>query len=364
MATKTHVYDGSSWRTIKKIYAYDAAATAWRLVRYSWVHDGTNWRQVHTNAFIYNETITTPTSNYDLIPKLTTAGWNGTDDVEASITINPAVVVYSTSTPQAAFKISSALPIQSIVTLRNQGTIVGMGGAGGAGKGVPQWPVNYPAAPFDGNAGSPGGTALFVSSPIILNNTGGTIAGGGGGGGGGAARDTTRVVAGAKYASDHVSAGGSGGGGGAGSGSSPSSGGSKGDTPNIAGYVQASPIGAYTMAGIPVDGLNGNAGNDSEGALAAGQTASLGSGATPRQTIISGSGGAGGGRGFNGSSGGDGSTPVDYGVVPFTPPSPGQSYPTVTGTGGSGGVAGAAISGNPYLTVPVPQEGTIIGPRV
>lgn len=378
MATKTHVYDGSSWRTIKKIYAYDAAATAWRLVRYSWVHDGTNWRQVHTNAFIYNETITTPTSNYDLIPKLTTAGWNGTDDVEASITVNPAVVVYSTSTPQAAFKISSALPNQSIVTLRNQGTIVGKGGAGGnggslSGPGGAVWPgiptdpgpfTSTSVGPGIGAAGENGGTAILTASPLVINNTGGVIAGGGGGGGGGAGRGVTAyydtpIAVGKIH--DQRLAGGSGGSGGAGSSLSAAVKGSFGDTPSTATIDgNGSPTGT-----IPVDGSNGNDGTDSAGASVAGVTAPF-TYTNPDTTIISGAGGAGGARGSSGSNGGTGSTPLGGGSAPGVPTEGGSNNRTVVSTfsGGSGGAAGVAISGNPLVTLPAPQTGTINGPRV
>jgi hypothetical protein len=374
MATITQVYDGSSWRKIKKIYTYDAAATAWRLVRYSWVHDGTNWRQVHTNAFIYNETITTPTSNYDLRTKLTTAGWNGTDDVEASITVNPAVVVYSTSTPQAAFKVSPALPTQSTVTLTNQGTIVGKGGSGGnggslsapgttpvPGGGVPAGP---PAGPGIGAPGENGGTAISTSSPLVINNTGGVIAGGGGGGGGGAGRGVTSMyntpIATGKIFDQRL-AGGSGGSGGAGSSLSPAARGNFGDTPSVSTIDgNNNPTGT-----IPVDGSNGNDGTDSAGALVPGVTA-LFTYTNPDTTIISGAGGAGGARGSSGSNGGTGSTPQGGSPVPGVPGEGGIAQYTVVSTysAGSGGAAGVAISGNPLVTLPAPQTGTINGPRV
>lgn len=128
----TSIHDGTTFQPIQYIYLKDNVDT-WQFVKKAWVYDGATWQLVFTSQFVYNETISVNTANYNLRNQLTTAGWDGTQDVTATITVNPGVTVYSTSTPTGAFTVSPALPAGSAVTLINNGTIVGKGGAGGAG---------------------------------------------------------------------------------------------------------------------------------------------------------------------------------------------------------------------------------------
>ena len=95
------------------------------------------------------------------------AGWNGSDPVLATNT----AIISSDTTGTAALTINGSFP--GGVILINNGTVVGMGGAGGAGGGQSSGAVS----------GSAGGTALSVSVAVSINNTSGTFAGGGGGGG-------------------------------------------------------------------------------------------------------------------------------------------------------------------------------------
>lgn len=335
MVAKTYINDNGTWRTVRAIYVNDG--TAWRTVKSQWVNDNGTWRQVHRGVFVYTETISTNTSNYDLRSKLTTAGWDGTQDVEATITVNPGVIVYSTTTPTAAFTINPALPPASTVSLTNQGTIVGKAGKGGAGGSF-----DGPNSPTPAGVGDPGGSGIYTSSAITINNTGGTIAGGGGGGGGGG------YTRGGYSLGIYYIAGGSGGGSGGGSispGGSPTPGGAAGTT-----TYPALPPGLYYSA----NGTVGSTGTN----VAGGQTPGVN---TPQHPgfpgvyVTSGYGAAGGARGNGGSTGGTGS---------FTPaPAPAWGVKD-NPAGAAGGSSGAAISGDPLVTLPVPQTGTISGPRV
>lgn len=340
MVAKTYINDNGTWRTIRAIYVNDG--TAWRTVKSQWVNDNGTWRQVHRGVFVYTETISTNTSNYDLRSKLTTAGWDGTQDVEATITVNPGVIVYSTTTPTAAFTINPALPPASTVSLTNQGTIVGKAGTGGNGGTFGPGPIVPPSTFVLAAPGNPGGSGLYTTSAITINNTGGTIAGGGGGGGGGG-------FAASGYSLTYMNAGGSGGGGGGGSGSpggSPTPGGNGGighPIPSAASYT--------------ANGTSGSTGTQNAGALTPGVTVLHPS--FPGVSVTSGSGGAGGDRGNDGSTGGTGTrAPLSSPTwgVPLGPP----GWPA----GGAGGTAGAAISGDPLVTLPGPQTGTISGLRV
>lgn len=108
-------------------------------------------------------------NNVTLTTKATAAGWDGVSPAKITCTINAGVTISSTSTGTPAFA-TGTFPAGCVVTLINNGTIIGRGGAGGHGSG---W----------GNGGA-GGTGLSVTNAISVNNAG-AINGGGGGGGGG-----------------------------------------------------------------------------------------------------------------------------------------------------------------------------------
>ena len=118
----------------------------------------------------------TITTNYSTPQNLRSlavaAGWNGSDNVLA--TIAQSVIISSNTTSAAALVIDGSFP--NGVTLVNNGYIVGMGGRGGDtinnNSGVP-------AA-----AATAGGAAISAATPVSINNRN-TIAGGGGGGGAG-----------------------------------------------------------------------------------------------------------------------------------------------------------------------------------
>ena len=87
---------------------------------------------------------------------------------DITVTVNPSVYLYSTSTGTPGLTLSGGSSGDTL-TLVNNGFIMGQGGIG---------TIN--------TNGSPGGTALQLGYPTTVNNTNGAAYIGGGGGGGGA----------------------------------------------------------------------------------------------------------------------------------------------------------------------------------
>jgi len=113
-------------------------------------------------------------TNYVLRNAAISAGWDGVTPLVMTVTLSSGAVLGSSSTGGYAFDTGYPFPTGSVLTLINNGYIVGAGGAGGAGG----------AAPNAGNSGSSGGPSMHIQYPISITNNG-TIGGGGGGGGGG-----------------------------------------------------------------------------------------------------------------------------------------------------------------------------------
>ena len=122
-------------------------------------------------------TISSDISNYNLANDLTNNyDWDGVSPIEVAVTVNSGVYVYATSTATPAF--TANLVTDSVLTINNNGTIVGYGGSGGAG-GI--WNGTQ-----TGGSGGAGGNGISLSNVTctINNESGGVIAGGGGGNGG------------------------------------------------------------------------------------------------------------------------------------------------------------------------------------
>lgn len=219
------------------------------------------------------------------------AGWDGAAPLV--VTISSGVTISSNTTSSAALTVSGSFP--GGVSLINQGTLIGMGGAGGFGGYTPD------NANFYAGAGGAGGAALLVATALTVTNSG-VFAGGGGGGGGGAI--------------GILSDGSGGGGGGGRSGAASSSG------------------GAFGYAQQP---FNDPAFPGTAGTSTAAGTGGLGySGSNYR----GGTGGDGGEWGQAGQTGGcvfrfDAST-IDCGRNSVSP--------------GAGGAAGPAVSGSGFVT--------------
>ena len=229
-------------------------------------------------------TISSNSTNVDLRDLAVSSGWD--QSTEAEITIASGIYCYATNTSNSGMTINGSWP--GGVTLINNGFIAGRGGRGGTGRSINPFPSE---GTYGGSAGSAGGRALAVSSPVSINNQG-TIGGGGGGGGGGGAE-----VSGG-YAPNRFWQGGGGGGGRSngegGSGGGPTSWGTAPGSAGAAGSLSAAGAGG---------GGGGQQGNPSVGAK----------------------GGDGGNYGASGSSGSHSGAKA-------------------------GGGAGAAINGNSYIT--------------
>ena len=155
------------------------------------------------NTFNFTATISSNTTSYNLVTAATAAGWNGVTPIIANITVNNGVSIAGTGdTTSSAFLLTSTIPTKSIITLTNNGTIYGAGGAGGSGYNgvveeagntdgvgfggdVPDNPYGNLGSGTNGNNAVNGYTAIYVDTNCTFNIYNyGTITGGGGGAGG------------------------------------------------------------------------------------------------------------------------------------------------------------------------------------
>jgi hypothetical protein len=252
-------------------------------------------------------------TNYNLH----TALGSPTSPVNVSVTINSGVVVSSNNTSTPAFD-QGSLPAGSRVTLVNNGSLRGMGGAGGAGASLTD-DIGTSVSRTVAAAGGAGGTALRLTRPTIIANGAGEIFGGGGGGGGGAGGLTEVELTGMTVI------GGGGGGGGRSGSTAPGGSGGTGE--------EVSPT--YVL----FEGA-GNAGSN-------GTSAGAGTGGTARASGSGSSGGAGGNGGdwgANGTSGGAVSG-SDFGYTLFDMEAFYDPAPPTTSFA-AGGAAGKAVDLN------------------
>lgn len=157
---------------------------------------------------------------------LLAAGWNGQQVLDATVTINPGVVVSASSTSVYALDTGTTqFPFGSRVRINNQGYIIGRGGNANSGAGGPALRVV-------------GGINLACT----VDNTG-TIGGGGGGGGVGQSVSgyVTYVVGDSSIDGPFSVSGGSGGGG-------------------RTGRWNSSPNGTFSSAGAGAAGSSASAG--------------------------------------------------------------------------------------------------------
>lgn len=219
----------------------------------TWIGVGIISGTGQTVSHTYNRTISADTTNYDMRADAVAAGWDQVKPLIMTVTVNAGIAVGSTSTSTYAFDTGASFPSGSVLSLINNGVIVGKGGNGGTGAG---WNST-------GSIGTNGGPALRAQYPLSINNTNGTIGAGGGGGGG----------AGTAFNNGTGEASGGGGGGGA------------GYTLSVGGPASSSGVVAVGATGSPGTKTAGGAGGAS------------GFGAAPY-------GGNGGALGANGGGGG------------------------------------------------------------
>jgi hypothetical protein len=280
-----HIKDAGTWKTVNNVYVKDAGV--WKEVNEIYIKDAGVWKNAFVNEF--NIIISSNQTNLNLRSLALSSGWN--EISKLIVTINAGIYISSNTTSTPALTISGAF--QNGLTLINNGSVVGMGGAGNQGA-----PVGAP-----GGNGFSGGTALSVSSGVTIDNASGVIAGGGGGGGGGGS-----------FQDNDSGYGWAGGGGG---------GGQSGLTNSAAG---AAGTGTYFQRSR--DSAAGTAGT-----VSAAGSGGIGA-AAPFAQYYAGAGGNGGSWGSAGSTGGSSNPPGGH-----TPQPP-----------GSGGTAGAAVSGNSNIT--------------
>lgn len=162
-----HIKAGSAWKKAKKVHV--RVAGAWKPVKKMYVKVGGTWKLVYQNAFTVNLVIAANAQNYNVRNAVLASGWDGVIPVNVAVTVNSGIIVSASSTGIPAMT-SGSLPAGSIITLTNNGYIVGRGGNGAAVT----WtqPVR----------GADGGGALVTTTATVITNNG--IIGGGGGGGG------------------------------------------------------------------------------------------------------------------------------------------------------------------------------------
>lgn len=132
--------------------------------------------------FVFNQTISANTANYNLKAAAIAAGWDQVAPLRATVTVNAGVYLYSTALGSYGFDTGATFPAGSTLAAIFNGTanvhgFPGTAGAAGTGEGV-----GY--GNNDGTAGGNGGPAFRAQYPISVTNNG-TFAGGGAGGGGG-----------------------------------------------------------------------------------------------------------------------------------------------------------------------------------
>jgi hypothetical protein len=267
-----------------------------------------------SGGFGFAPTINSPVNNYNIRTAALAAGWDGTNPLIATITVN--AVVGSNSTGSYAFDTDLSYPSGSSlsVNLTASGKILGKGGNGGAGN---------PAYEGNGSPGSAGGPAFRAQYAVTVTNSG--IVGGGGGGGGGAGVTTAWLPASGTPGEKDYFPGAficyGGGGGGGGTGSAVGTGATGGSGSLGGGGTLGSSYPSYP-------GANGT--ETTGGAGGAGYTA----------------GGAGGGLGAAGSTGSAGAAGC------------GNYH---NGCGGAGGAAGACATGLSFINGGAGISGTTYG---
>lgn len=209
-------------RQVKKPSA--RVAGAWRPLKRGWEKSGGIWKPIFEDALVIENNGTV--ANYNLFLQA------GSPTAPVNVIFINNGILYSTNTAWGGLHIP-AFPAGSTITIINNGSIYGMGGAGGAGGNVTG---GYNASALvEPTSGGAGGPAIWHNYPITIDNTNGWIyGGGGGGGGGGGARKRTRTTScgGTTHA---TSAGGDGG-----AGASYSTGAGTGTTPSLVsvqGYI-------------------------------------------------------------------------------------------------------------------------------
>ena len=139
------IKDSGSFKEPIKISVKDGGS--WKEVLTGSVKDGGSWKEFYQRKFTY--TVSSDVNKLDLDTVLTSDNKLGDVDV----IINSGVYVYSDATGTPALLTGSG--VAGVLTIINNGYIIGAGGAGGTG--------GTPTGNRNGGAGGTGGTALKLS---------------------------------------------------------------------------------------------------------------------------------------------------------------------------------------------------------
>lgn len=167
---KPYINDAGTWRQPKEIHINDSGV--WRNGKELWVKRNGVWRQIFKRALQLQ--ITADTQDYDLF----IAAGSPTEPLDIILTIGLDVIVGASATDKYALYCSANFPAGSTVKIVNKGKVMGAGGNGGSA-------LFFSAG--NGSNGSteglPGGPALSLGAPTLIDNNVGHLFGGGGGGG-------------------------------------------------------------------------------------------------------------------------------------------------------------------------------------
>lgn len=279
-------------------------------------------------AFVYNSIVSTSSNNFNMKSAAIASGWNQTMPLFMEVTLAAGAVIGSSNTSGYAFDTGSGFPAGTTLklTVNSGATIAGAGGNASTGAGV---------------NGANGGPALIARAPLTISNTG-VIGGGGGGGGSGAPGVYMYYNVGEGADGSPVYNYNVGGGGGGGQGS----------VGGLGGPTVGSGTGPFNYYRNADSGAAGTiSGPGSRGLGSWGHFINV----APNTYIEGGHGGSGGGLGQPGSSGGNAAwggqdynggaaNSVTTSTSPFADFDDNASAPT------AGGLAGAAIQGNSFIT--------------
>ena len=159
-----YVNNSGTWTVSKEVYVNNGGA--WSEPQEIYVNNGGTWTLVHKVVNITSNIANLNLYNYVGSPS---------NALTLKVVIGSGVTIYSTD-PGSPSLVISGFNSASNITIINNGSIIGAGGAGGTG-------TNYGAGPSTAQAGS-GGTAIYTHNYITIQNNG-LVAGGGGGGAGG-----------------------------------------------------------------------------------------------------------------------------------------------------------------------------------
>lgn len=124
------------------------------------------------------------------VPSGVTRTGTYTAGTTVNVIINSGVVVGSSSIATYSVDTGTGWNVADVVTMTNNGSILGMGGTGNGGAGGPalraQRAISITNNNIVGGGGGAGGIGQWISGTMLVGKTNVTVYAGGGGGGGGA----------------------------------------------------------------------------------------------------------------------------------------------------------------------------------